>query len=150
MSFLRYFKRFIYKETGVTLIETLVALAILGAIAVAFLSALTTASRATIIASEQATAESFARSEIEYVKSLDYIDYGTPGHGVYVSSYRHGSQEVVDAGYDIELDIESIDPDTGQPYGPGPPEDEGIQRVTVTITRNGKSVITRDGYKVDR
>jgi len=43
-------------ETGFTLIETLVALALLGLIAVAFFSALTTAARATFIADEQATA----------------------------------------------------------------------------------------------
>ena len=150
MSLFRLSRHLIAKETGVTLIETLVALAILGAVAVAFLSGLTTASNATIIITEQATAENYARSEIEYVKSLDYIDYGIPGHDEYGPSYRHGSPEVVAAGYDIELDIESIDPDTGLPYPPGPPEDEGIQRITATITRNGESILAVVGYKVDR
>ncbi len=65
-------------ESGVTLIETLVALAVLGLIAVVFLSGLATAARATLIADEQATAESLARSEIEYVKSQDYINNPDP------------------------------------------------------------------------
>jgi len=57
---------------GVTLIEVLIAVAILGLVAVAFLSALATASTAIIIADERSTAESLARSELEYVKSQDF------------------------------------------------------------------------------
>jgi len=37
----------------------------------------------TLIADEQATAESLARSEIEYVKSQDYINYAESDHGEY-------------------------------------------------------------------
>jgi len=55
-------------ERGFALIETLVALALLGIIAVAFLSGLATTSQAGFIANEQATAESLVRSEAEYVR----------------------------------------------------------------------------------
>ena len=63
---------FTCRESGVTLIETLVALAILAVVAVAFVSGLATASKATIIANEQSTAESLARSQLESIK-FDYL-----------------------------------------------------------------------------
>ena len=60
-------------EAGVTLIETALALAILGAVAVTFLSGQATISRATIIADEKTTAESLARSQMEWSKNAEYV-----------------------------------------------------------------------------
>jgi len=54
----------IKNEKGMSLIEVLVALAILGIAAAAFLSGLATVSRALIIADERTTAESLAKTEI--------------------------------------------------------------------------------------
>ncbi len=62
------------KEAGVSLIETVIALARLGLISAALLSGLATGSKGTVIADEQATAESLVRSELEYVKNQAYID----------------------------------------------------------------------------
>ena len=123
-------------ESGVTLLETLVALAILGLIAVALLSGLTTAARGTIIADEQATAGSLVRSQIEYVKSQSYISSG------------QGYQLVTaPASYSIELAATPIDPDTGQPLPSG---DQGIQKITVTVKRNDNPILTVEDYMVDR
>ena len=121
----RVTKRLKGNETGVTLIETLVALAILGLIAVAFLSGLTTAAQATFIADQRATAESLARSQMEYVKNLPYdISYPDPGE------YD---------GYSATIGVESL-PDT----------DGDIQKITVTISRGGVDILTVEDYKVDR
>ena len=141
MLLLRATKKLGGGESGVTLIETLVALAVLGLIAVVFLSGLATAARATLIADEQATAESLARSEIEYVKSQDYINYAEPDPGEY---------ELITspASYSLEITAEPINPDTGQPLSAG--EDDGIQRITVTVNRGSKLLLTVEGYKVDR
>ena len=54
--------------------ETLVALAILGVIAVTFLNGINTAMRATSTADEQTTAESLAQSQMEWVKRVTYIE----------------------------------------------------------------------------
>ena len=140
---LSFTKKLRGNETGVSLVETLVALAILGLIAVAFLSGLTTAARATLIADEQATAESLARAHMEHVKSQDYIDYADLDH----EEYEGLELEPALASYSVEITAVPIDPDTGQPLPSG---DEGIQKITVTVNRNNKLVLTVDDYKVDR
>lgn len=146
---LRVTKKLEGGESGVALIETLVALAILGLIAVVFLSGLATAARATLIADEQATAESLARSEIEYVKSQDYIDYSVDPHDVYDEITPPEGSE----GYSVGIIAEPIDPDTGLPYGETGgifEQDDDIQRITVTVNRGSKLLLTLEGYKVDR
>lgn len=60
------------RSRGFTFIEVLLAIAILGVISVAFMSALSTSSTVLIIADERTTAESLARRQMEYVKSQSY------------------------------------------------------------------------------
>ncbi len=143
MLLLRVTKKLRDGESGVTLIETLVALAVLGLIAVVFLSGLATAARATLIADEQATAESLARSEIEYVKSQDYINYAESDHDEYIGL----EAPPPNSNYILEITVEPIDPDTGEPLLSG---DQGIQRITVTVNRGSKLVLTVETYKVAR
>jgi len=114
-----------------------VALALLGLIAAAFLGSLATTAQATFIADERATAESLARSAMEDVKSQDYINYDDPEHGDYVFIMPPANPN-----YSVGIAAERIDPDTGQ--------NQGIQKITVTVYRGTKSVLTVDGYKVDR
>ena len=118
-------------ETGVTLIETLVALALIGIISVAFLSGLATAAKATFIADERATAESLARSQIEYVKNQDYINYDEPDHEEYKLITPLGSNYSIDPPTITSIDV-------------------GIQKIRVTVKRGDKTVLTVDAYKVDR
>ena len=141
MRLFRVTKRLKGNETGVTLIETSIALAILGLIAVVFLSGLATASKATIIADEQATAESLARSQMEYVKNQGYINYADPDHGEY-------GLITTPASYSVEVTASPIDPGTGEPLPSG--EDDGIQKITVTVKHSDKLILTVEGYKVDR
>ncbi len=134
----RVAKRLKGNETGVALVETLVALAILGLIAVAFLSGLTTVAQATLIADERATAESLARSQMEYVKNQGYVSNPDPG------SYEKITTPA-DSNYSIEILPVPIDPDTGELSE----EDMGIQKITVTVEHNGNQVITLVGYKLE-
>ena len=118
-------------EAGVSLIETLIALVLLGIIAVAFLSGLATAAKATFIADEQATAESLARSTMEYVKALDYVLGATEypvDPGLTIPEGWVVSPPVVEPLYDTD----------------------DIQKITVTIEHLDKELITLEGYKVDR
>lgn len=129
------------KEAGVGLIETLVALALLGIIAASFLGGLATISKAAFTADERATAECLARSQLEYVKSQGYISHIDPEHGDYAVI------TTTPAGYRVEPIAVPIDPATGQPLAEG---DNGIQKITVAVSHGGQLVLTLDDYKGDR
>jgi len=118
-------------EAGVTLIETLIALALLGIIAAAFLTGLSTASKAAFIADERATAESLARSQMEYVKTRPYEPDATKYSPAEIPSGKDYS------GYSVMIDAE-------------PSHATGIQKITVTIKHLDKQLITLEGYKADR
>ena len=128
-------------EKGAFLVEALFALALVGIVTAGFLGGLATASKAALVADEGSTAESLARSQVEYVGSQTYIDYSDPGHGDY---------ELVTApdDYTVEMTVVPIDPDTGQSL---PSEqDYGIQKITVIVGHEGKQAIRLDSYKVNR
>lgn len=119
--------------SGMVFIETLVALVVLGAVSVAFLSGLATTSRASMIVDEQTTAESLVRSQMEWVKKISYTYEATEYSPQPISS----SDDYI--GYSASIAAERL-------HVP----DDGIQKVTVTITHYNKEVIELVGYKVDR
>lgn len=135
-------------EQGLTLVEVLVALGILAAVAVVFLLGMTTSSKAVMVSQERVAADSLAKSEMEYVKSAAY----------------HSAN--VTWSYQLPSSPPSWDPTHSLPYGyggysidvtaeyvvvvPGHTWDDGIQKITVTITRGGETVLTLEGYKVNR
>lgn len=138
-------KRLIRGQRGVGLIEVITALGLLGIVSIAFLGALAAASGAIITSDEQTTAESLARSELEYVKGQDYIDYSSDPHGVYDSISAPDD-------YSIVTSAVPFNPDSGEPYnetGGVFAQDDGIQRITVTIIflPEDKTVLVMEGYK---
>lgn len=114
-------------EKGFTLIEVLVALGLLGIIAVVFLTGISISSRAVLIADERTTAESLARSQMEYVKEQPYDD---------VNPYLILSD--VPANYSIAVTVL--------------PLADGLQKITVAVSHPGEPepILTLEGYKVDR
>ena len=132
-------------QKGTTLIEVLIAIALLGMIAVPFLTALSTSSRALIIADERTTAESLVRSEIEYVRSQDYCNaswsYNVTSTGSTSSDHPCwfvGSHALPDNCKDYSLTVDAS-PIVGQ--------GNDIQRITVTVERDGEVVLTTSTYK---
>ncbi len=117
-------------QNGFALIEAIVSLGILGFVAVVFLSGLTIEARGTRIATEQATAESLARSELEYVKDIK----------PYAATYA------VDPLLDIPVSYEVPPPIVESVPGAG----AGVQQVTVIVKRNGKKILSLTEYKVNR
>lgn len=65
-------------EAGVSLLETVIAVGLLGLIGVGFASALSTGSRATRTLDEEVMAISLGRSQLAEVQSLAYFDSYTP------------------------------------------------------------------------
>ena len=127
------YRVFICRESGISLLETMIALAILGIIAVTFLNGLVITSKAAFTIDEQATAESLARSQMEWTQNTDYTDNATG----YSPASIPGSKDYINYSANI----------TAEPLNN---PDDGIQKITVTVSRSGEQVITLETYKVDR
>jgi len=122
---------------GFSLIEVAIAIALIGVIAVAILGALSYASMVLIITDRQATAESLAKSQMEYVKNQEYAE--APNGGVV--NYEEIPSTSIPDGYTIcsvNRDDEIVDNVTGIPWNSGNNtavyEDNGFQKVTVIVS----------------
>ena len=113
-------------ERGTSLIETLVALALLGIIAVAFLSALATSSNARSIADEHASARILAESQMENIKKQTYA-----------FSYDPVPLSTVYPGYSAVVDVDNL-------------RNGNIQKITVTIRHHDRDIETLESYKGNR
>jgi len=138
-------KAFQSRARGFSMIEVVIAIALIGVIAVAILSALSTASIALIIADERATAESLARSQLEYVKDQEYNDELVEGEVIYTKIPDIDIPE----GYDIwSVNREgkivgdvigipwasNVSTNTSKPAN----VDEGIQKIALVVTHKNK------------
>ena len=113
-------------QRGLGLVESLVAVAILGVVGVAFLAALSTGAIAVREEAPRVVAQSLARTQLEYIKSY---------------TYEPTSYPTVDTpeGYAIYVTVASI-----------PEADTNIQKITVTISRHQEEILTLENYKVNR
>lgn len=126
-------KRRLLTESGLTLLETAVALAILGTIAVTFISGISSTSKSRVIADEQVTGESLAQAQLEWAKKASYV----PGTSTYKAAPIPGTDGYVN--YSANITAQSLQsPDTG------------IQKITVTVSRSNSVVYKLEGYKVNR
>ncbi len=117
-------------QRGISLLETLVALAILGAIAVTFINGVNTAIRTTALADERTTAESLAQSQIEWAKKVSYAEEAAQYNPATIpsnSDYRD---------YSVAIVAEPLNS-----------PDAGLQKITVTISHHGETVFILEGYK---
>jgi hypothetical protein len=91
-------------------------------------------SRSELILREQSQAEGLARSQIESIKSQNY----------------NGTYTLISApsGYTITAMVTPINPATGAALAAG--VDNGVQKISVTVSHSGASLLTLDGYKVNR
>ena len=122
-------------QKGFTLLEVLISLALLGIIAVGFLGALSTSSRATIINDEQTTAQNLAEGQVEYVRNQLYDNTNNPPQYALLSQLPEG--------YSIGCTASRLDPE-----GDGTDDDDGLQKIVVTVNHGNKTVSTLEAYKV--
>ena len=130
---IRYFNLAHDDERGISLIETLIALAIMGVVAVVFLTGMTTSSKAVMVSQNRVTAESLAKSQMEDTKAQLYIDGAISYPKITIP------QDLVDQGYVLTVVAEPLHA-----------SEDGIQKITVTISRNGNGILTLKDYKVNR
>ena len=113
-------------EKGTSLIETVVALALLGIIGVAFLGALATTSNSRLIVDEHVSARILAESQMENIKKQTYA-----------FSYDPVPIPADYPGYSAEIDVDNM-------------RNGNIQKITVTIQHHGRDIETLECYKVNR
>jgi prepilin-type N-terminal cleavage/methylation domain-containing protein len=134
-------RRLVRGREGFTFVEVLIALLVLAIISAAFMAALDTSSKSAQLSDVRTSAESLARTEMEYVKNSNYVpafwDYTLPGgHPSW-----DGAHTLPDGynGYTVHV--------AAQPLRP---VDDYIQMVTVTVSFGGKVVYTLQTYKAAR
>ena len=113
-------------EKGISLLETIVAVALLGIISVCFLSGVATTTTARATADERATAKILAESQIEYLKKHSYEQ-----------SYNITTIPDEYEDYTVNLTIDN------QRNG-------HIQKIIVAVQHHGDVVLTLESYKVRR
>ena len=129
------------KQKGLTLVEVLIAVAVLAIIASGIFTALHVSLRTTAIANERTTAESLTRTQLEYIKQCDYDDINNPP----VYGLDPTIIATMPAGFSMVVTAERLDPSNN-----GTDDDEGIQKVTVGVSYEGELVVATESYKVKR
>ena len=139
-------------EKGFSIIEVTIAIALLGVIAVAFLSGLAAASKAIFIADERATAESLVRSQMEDVKNQDYITAAVGGEVTYAEITTPAGYTIwsVNRAGDTVEDIIGVPWDTDPLVNQPVVSDAGLQRIKLIIKHHDKEILALEDYKVDR
>jgi len=130
-------------------VEVVVAVAILAVIGVAFLSGMTTAFKSNILADSKTNAAAIAQSQLEDLKTQDYIAAADEDVSVYSAI-----TDVTDGFYVYSLNREgtAISGVIGIPVdtedGSYVDVDKGIQVIHLVIKQDNKEVYSLDTYKV--
>ena len=115
-------------ERGVTLVEALVAVAILGAALVVFLAGMSAGLLSTSQSDRLSTAHELARSQMEYTKAAAYN----------AAPYAYPTV-TPPSGYAVSANASAI---SGG--------DANVQLITVQVTKDSAVVYALEGYKVNR
>ena len=121
------------EDRGLVLLESLVALAILALTAAAYLGGLSTVFRAGSVSDVRSTGESLAVSQLEQLRDTAYSYNAT----AYNAAAVPGAADYT--GYAVNITAAALNS-----------PDDGVQRLTVNVTRYGETVYTTTYYKVDR
>ena len=132
-------KTFRGSSRGFSMLEVVIAIALLGIIAVSVLTALQTAAMALISADRRATAESLARTQMEWVRYSDYDHDLAEGHPQY--SLDPQIESALPPGFSVDTTAIRLNKDVD------PDDDDGIQHITVTVSHEDRVVVTLEDYK---
>ncbi len=140
---------------GIGLLETVVALGVLGFIGVAFMTALGVSFKSTQISEEQVMSEDLARTQLEYIRDQDYcIPPATPY--VIPQDGGCGSYNVPPPGltppslYTITLEIAEYCDGLGPEEPGGCYNVQEIQKLTAMVFHDGGPVTKIEDLKTNR
>ncbi len=126
-------------QFGFGQIEALIALSILGLVGTSLLGGLLTVTKTTPIADERSTAQTLAESQIEYVRTQAYDYINDP------PEYLELSGADVPVGYTVTSTATRLDHDSD-----GLSDDDGIQKITVTVKHHQEPITTIESYRIRR
>jgi prepilin-type N-terminal cleavage/methylation domain-containing protein len=112
-------------ERGLTLVESLVTIAIVGVVLTTFAVALSTGSMAVSESDQQVTVQSLARNQMEYTKGYPYNPAAT----------TYPTVNTVE-NYSISVAVAQVE--------------VNLQKVTASISKEGQVLLSVDDYKVNR
>lgn len=115
-------------EHGITLVESLVAIALLGGGILTLVLAMSSGALAVHENDRQSTAQGLARAQLEYTKSYAFNPAATTYPAVSAPD-----------GYGISVAVAEV-----------PGTNNNIQKITANVTYDGAVVMTAEDYKVNR
>jgi prepilin-type N-terminal cleavage/methylation domain-containing protein len=124
-------------QAGFSLVEVLLAVALIGVLSLSVPSALAGANRATLKTNQHIVAENLARSQMDYVQSQPYDSENiTPVYALIP---------------DIPTPYSIVTPMAQRldPKGDGTANDDGLQRITVGVKHGDTIVFTLIDFKVN-
>ena len=124
----------IKNQDGISMLEVLLSVALIGIVVAGILSALTTSSRATITNDVQTTAQNLAEGQMEYVRGQAYSTADPPVYTVLAD---------LPDGYSVDCNAVRLDPE-----GDGSDDDDGFQKIMITVSFNGLTATTLEAYRV--
>ena len=140
---------------GVGFVEVLIALAILGLVAAAFLNGLSTSLNTVVISDEGSTVLALAQGQMEYVKSQEYSEVDSWTYMVTTTSHSYSTDPQWGedppplssdySGYCIKAEAGQTD---------GTTSEDDIRKITITVYHSddctGDVVFTLEDYKVNQ
>ncbi len=127
------------REAGASLVEILVAVAIVASALVILVAALSTGAFAVRSSNRLTTATNLAASQLESIKADEYITGATTISYTLISS----------APYSISYTT-SYYSSTCRCFTSAPADDRGMQWITVTVSHEGEALVVVSNYKVNR
>lgn len=143
--------RFLRRENGISLLETITGMAILGMIGVGFMSALGSTFQATNINDEKVVAENLVRTQLEFLRSQPYcepgsVPYTIPTDGACGTYAVPPTGVTPPTGYTMTVELNTYCCDaSANPY----PIAE-LQQITATVFRDGTFVSQTSDLKTNR
>ncbi len=128
------------REAGFSLLEILVALGIVAAVTVVFLLGMATSSKGVVVSQESVSVDNLAKAQMENIKNCEYDYTNNP------PDYSTAKLTAIPASYGINIAAQRLNANPNN----DPALDDGIQQITVTVTRNGAATYTLVGYKMNR
>jgi len=115
-------------ESGMTLLEALVSIGILGGVVLTMIFGMSGGALAVKENGQELTVQNLARTQMEYIKSYSYT--------VNATTYPKISAP---AGYSISVGVKTV-----------PNTNANIQKVTANVSREGALLMSVTDYKVNR